>query len=64
MTSGAELLPCPFCGVELRKMSEQQGYLHPKGNCTLADFHMEADGYSEARWNTRALATGEGASDA
>lgn len=47
------LLPCPFCGEHLKKMSEAQGYFHSKKNCVLSDFHMEADGYSEERWNTR-----------
>jgi hypothetical protein len=47
------LKPCPFCGVHLHKMSEQRGYFHDKRDCPLSDFHMEADGYSEARWNQR-----------
>lgn len=50
------LLPCPFCGERLAKMSDGMGYLHPKKNCVLSDFHMEADGYSEERWNTRTAA--------
>jgi hypothetical protein len=29
------------------------------GNCTLADFHIEADGYSEQRWNQRPTALRE-----
>lgn len=48
------LKPCPFCGEYLRKMSDGMGYYHPKKNCTLSDFHMHADGYSEDRWNARA----------
>src|SRR3546814_105737 len=48
-----EMLPCPLCGEYLRKYSEAQGYYHPKGNCALAGLEMEADGYSEDRWNTR-----------
>ena len=55
--SEVTLEPCPFCGVKLRVYSEQQGYWHPRGNCTLAGFEMMADGYSEERWNTRAALT-------
>ena len=58
---GVALKPCPFCGEQLRKMSEQQGYWHPIVNCPLSDFHMEADGYSEQRWNTRRATKAEAA---
>jgi hypothetical protein len=51
--SSEELRPCPFCDVHLKAYSEAAGYWHPKGDCPLADFEMPADGYSEARWNTR-----------
>jgi hypothetical protein len=47
------MLPCPFCGIELRVYSEQEGYWHPKSKCALSGFEMDADGYSEVRWNTR-----------
>lgn len=71
MTSGAELLPCPFCGgrvtAEVRPINYKRRsvwIICPTKGCAMALAEHRSVHEAITAWNTRALATGEGASDA
>ena len=46
-----ELKPCPFCGCQLIKLSENL-YQHPKSDCWESSAYVDGDKAIEA-WNRR-----------